>query len=243
MSLKQNQMPHDLLFWVWLFSEIIILDCIRHSEFLNLFSSQAKYISQCIDEIKQELKQDNIAVKANAVCKLTYVSAAAVRRAGAPRDARSQAGCPPVTCPPRHPSVHCPSACPFLHPVVRCMSVRPSLHLLVYCLSINSSIRLSIVRLSVSPSTFPLSVHPSFHPLVHRPSIRPSFHLLIHCPSVCPSLHLYIHCPSVQLSLHPLVRCPSFNLSLYPLVRRPPAKHCVTLSALGTCLGAHGANS
>ncbi|KAK2502389.1 hypothetical protein MC885_019570, partial [Smutsia gigantea] len=36
-------------------------------------SSQAKYISQCIDEIKQELKQDNIAVKANAVCKLTYL--------------------------------------------------------------------------------------------------------------------------------------------------------------------------
>ncbi|KFV44682.1 AP-3 complex subunit delta-1, partial [Gavia stellata] len=34
---------------------------------------QAKYISQCIDEIKQELKQDNIAVKANAVCKLTYL--------------------------------------------------------------------------------------------------------------------------------------------------------------------------
>uniref|UniRef100_A0A8C5NPG2 AP-3 complex subunit delta-1 n=1 Tax=Junco hyemalis TaxID=40217 RepID=A0A8C5NPG2_JUNHY len=33
----------------------------------------AKYISQCIDEIKQELKQDNIAVKANAVCKLTYL--------------------------------------------------------------------------------------------------------------------------------------------------------------------------
>ncbi|KAB0391912.1 hypothetical protein E2I00_002130, partial [Balaenoptera physalus] len=27
----------------------------------------------CIDEIKQELKQDNIAVKANAVCKLTYL--------------------------------------------------------------------------------------------------------------------------------------------------------------------------
>ncbi|XP_059950672.1 AP-3 complex subunit delta-1 isoform X2 [Mesoplodon densirostris] len=35
--------------------------------------SKAKYISQCIDEIKQELKQDNIAVKANAVCKLTYL--------------------------------------------------------------------------------------------------------------------------------------------------------------------------
>lgn len=41
-------------------------------------STQAKYISQCIDEIKQELKQDNIAVKANAVCKLTYVSASPV---------------------------------------------------------------------------------------------------------------------------------------------------------------------
>uniref|UniRef100_A0A8C9KMZ8 Adaptor related protein complex 3 subunit delta 1 n=1 Tax=Panthera tigris altaica TaxID=74533 RepID=A0A8C9KMZ8_PANTA len=35
--------------------------------------ASAKYISQCIDEIKQELKQDNIAVKANAVCKLTYL--------------------------------------------------------------------------------------------------------------------------------------------------------------------------
>jgi AP-3 complex subunit delta-1 len=35
---------------------------------------QAKYIAQCIEEIKQELRQDNIAVKANAVAKLTYVS-------------------------------------------------------------------------------------------------------------------------------------------------------------------------
>lgn len=41
--------------------------------FFSLVSPQAKYISTCIDEIKQELKQDNIAVKANAVCKLTYV--------------------------------------------------------------------------------------------------------------------------------------------------------------------------
>lgn len=41
---------------------------------LSIVSPQAKYISTCIDEIKQELKQDNIAVKANAVCKLTYVS-------------------------------------------------------------------------------------------------------------------------------------------------------------------------
>jgi AP-3 complex subunit delta-1 len=35
---------------------------------------QAKYIAQCIEEIKQELRQDNVAVKANAVAKLTYVS-------------------------------------------------------------------------------------------------------------------------------------------------------------------------
>nr|XP_023653718.1 AP-3 complex subunit delta-1-like isoform X1 [Paramormyrops kingsleyae] len=34
---------------------------------------KAKYISTCIDEIKQELKQENISVKANAVCKLTYL--------------------------------------------------------------------------------------------------------------------------------------------------------------------------
>lgn len=201
MSLKQNQMPHDLLFWVWLFSEIIILDCIRHSEFLNLFSSQAKYISQCIDEIKQELKQDNIAVKANAVCKLTYVSAAAVRRAGAPRDARSQAGCPPVTCPPRHPPVHCPSVCPFLHPVVRCMSVRPSLHLLVYCLSIHPSIHLStvhlfihpsisssIVRLSVPPSTYTLSVCPAFPPSSRPLSVFQSIPLSVGPSSTCQTL-------------------------------------------------------
>jgi len=34
---------------------------------------QSKYIAECLDEIKQELKQDNLAVKANAVNKLTYV--------------------------------------------------------------------------------------------------------------------------------------------------------------------------
>ncbi|KAM9480147.1 AP-3 complex subunit delta-1-like isoform 14-T14 [Salvelinus alpinus] len=39
----------------------------------NHKEDEAKYISTCIDEIKQELKQDNIAVKANAVCKLTYL--------------------------------------------------------------------------------------------------------------------------------------------------------------------------
>lgn len=37
-------------------------------------SSQAKYIAQCMEEIKQELRQDNINVKCNAVAKLTYVS-------------------------------------------------------------------------------------------------------------------------------------------------------------------------
>ena len=40
--------------------------------FLSLF--QAKYIAQCIEEIKLELRQDNMSVKCNAVAKLTYVS-------------------------------------------------------------------------------------------------------------------------------------------------------------------------
>ena len=35
---------------------------------------QSKFIADCIDEIKQELKQDNLAIKANAVSKLNYVS-------------------------------------------------------------------------------------------------------------------------------------------------------------------------
>lgn len=34
---------------------------------------QAKYIAQCMEEIKQELRQENVAVKATAVAKLTYV--------------------------------------------------------------------------------------------------------------------------------------------------------------------------
>lgn len=34
---------------------------------------QSKYIAECVDEIKQELRQENPAVKANAVNKLTYV--------------------------------------------------------------------------------------------------------------------------------------------------------------------------
>eukprot|EP00058_Branchiostoma_floridae_P018373 XP_002603862.1 hypothetical protein BRAFLDRAFT_276908 [Branchiostoma floridae] len=39
----------------------------------NHKDDEAKFIAQCIDEIKQELRQDNIAVKANAVAKLTYL--------------------------------------------------------------------------------------------------------------------------------------------------------------------------
>ncbi|VDI68190.1 AP-3 complex subunit delta [Mytilus galloprovincialis] len=39
----------------------------------NHKENEAKYIAECIDEIKQELKQENIAVKANAVSKLSYL--------------------------------------------------------------------------------------------------------------------------------------------------------------------------
>ena len=35
---------------------------------------QHQYISQCMTEIKKELKQENMSIKANAVSKLTYVS-------------------------------------------------------------------------------------------------------------------------------------------------------------------------
>ena len=35
---------------------------------------QARYIASCMDEIKGELKQENMNVKANAVAKLLYVS-------------------------------------------------------------------------------------------------------------------------------------------------------------------------
>ena len=34
---------------------------------------QARYIAQCLDEIKHELKQDNIAIKTNAIEKLAYL--------------------------------------------------------------------------------------------------------------------------------------------------------------------------
>lgn len=39
----------------------------------NHKESEARYIAQCIDEIKGELKQDNAAIKANAVNKLIYL--------------------------------------------------------------------------------------------------------------------------------------------------------------------------
>ncbi|OXA50499.1 AP-3 complex subunit delta-1 isoform X2 [Folsomia candida] len=39
----------------------------------NNKDNEAKYIAQCMEEIKVELRQDNMAVKANAVAKLTYL--------------------------------------------------------------------------------------------------------------------------------------------------------------------------
>ncbi|CAG5017958.1 unnamed protein product [Parnassius apollo] len=39
----------------------------------NNKDNEAKYIAQCMEEIKVELRQDNIGVKANAVAKLTYL--------------------------------------------------------------------------------------------------------------------------------------------------------------------------
>lgn len=39
----------------------------------NNKDNEARYIAQCIEEIKQELRQDNMNVKTNAVAKLTYI--------------------------------------------------------------------------------------------------------------------------------------------------------------------------
>ena len=39
----------------------------------NNKENETQYISACLEEIKQELRQDNIAVKANAVSKLCYL--------------------------------------------------------------------------------------------------------------------------------------------------------------------------
>jgi len=43
-------------------------------ELIFLFLFQSKYITECLDEIKQELKQENMGIKANAILKLSYVS-------------------------------------------------------------------------------------------------------------------------------------------------------------------------
>lgn len=40
----------------------------------GFFLKKAKYIAQCMEDIKQELRQDNLAVKSNAIAKLTYVN-------------------------------------------------------------------------------------------------------------------------------------------------------------------------
>ncbi|XP_047122468.1 AP-3 complex subunit delta-1 isoform X2 [Hydra vulgaris] len=39
----------------------------------NNKNNESKYITECLDEIKQELRQENIALKANAVLKLSYI--------------------------------------------------------------------------------------------------------------------------------------------------------------------------
>ncbi|XP_066144483.1 AP-3 complex subunit delta isoform X1 [Euwallacea fornicatus] len=39
----------------------------------NNKENEAKYISQCMEDIKQELRQDNLPVKSNAIAKLTYL--------------------------------------------------------------------------------------------------------------------------------------------------------------------------
>lgn len=39
----------------------------------NNKENEARYVAQCIEEIKQELRQDNMHVKSNAVAKLTYL--------------------------------------------------------------------------------------------------------------------------------------------------------------------------
>lgn len=44
-----------------------------YGKFIHL-NFQATYISQCMEDIKQELRQDNLSVKSNAIAKLTYVS-------------------------------------------------------------------------------------------------------------------------------------------------------------------------
>ena len=44
------------------------------SNFIVILYLKAKYIAECLDEIKQELKSGDLQAKANAVGKLLYVS-------------------------------------------------------------------------------------------------------------------------------------------------------------------------
>lgn len=60
---RQNEVrPHFRFDFIFMFQALLI--CM----------AQARYIASCIDEIKGELKQENMNVKANAVAKLLYVS-------------------------------------------------------------------------------------------------------------------------------------------------------------------------
>lgn len=59
------------------FDKILLFGRLNFTSFIikhMTISLQAKYIAQCMEEIKLELRQDNINVKCNAVAKLTYVS-------------------------------------------------------------------------------------------------------------------------------------------------------------------------
>ena len=58
--------------------------------------TEAKYISQCMDECRKELRQESMDAKANAVSKLCYVSLSARR-----------------TRPPARPTPHRPDATPW----------------------------------------------------------------------------------------------------------------------------------
>ncbi|XP_033212588.1 AP-3 complex subunit delta-1 isoform X2 [Belonocnema kinseyi] len=54
--------------------KVVILHIVKIIDIVILqYNKTAKYIAQCMEEIKQELRQDNIAVKANAIAKLTYL--------------------------------------------------------------------------------------------------------------------------------------------------------------------------